>query len=110
MIAAPSPLKPSRSHPLEANPPRSQPSRPLAIPKMTAAPKIPPAICAAHAQSAWRSGILFVSRNPSVIAGLMWHPLIGPITYAMSSRAKPNANAMPSVPIASPARIALPVR
>ena len=46
MIAAPSPLKPSRSHPLEANPPRSQPSRPLAIPKMTAAPKIPPAICA----------------------------------------------------------------
>ena len=32
MIAAPRPLNPSRSQPLEANGPGSQPSRPLAIP------------------------------------------------------------------------------
>ena len=31
-IAAPRPLKPSRSQPLEAKVPRSQPSRPLAMP------------------------------------------------------------------------------
>ena len=39
---APSPLKPSRSQPLEPNVPRVNPSRPLAMPNTRAAPMIAP--------------------------------------------------------------------
>ena len=38
----------------------------------------------------------------------MWQPLTGPITYAMISRAKPNASDTPRMPMTSAARIAAP--
>ena len=50
------------------------------MPKITAAPKIPPSTWAIHAWTAWRVVIFLASSIPSVIAGLMWQPLIGPRT------------------------------
>ena len=41
-------------------------------------------------------------------AGLMWHPVIGPIVYTITSRLSPNAMAMPRVPTPEPAMIAVP--
>ena len=52
--------------------------------------------------------VLPVSTIPSVTAGLMWHPEIGPIVKAMTRRVNPKAMAMPWVPIALPASTALP--
>ena len=79
-IIAPMPLNPSRSQPFDAKVPRSQPSRPEAMPKMTIAPKIPPSTWAPHAKAAWCRVIFFASSIPSVTAGLMWQPLTGPMT------------------------------
>src|SRR6478609_5665621 len=47
-------------------------------------------------------------KNDKVTAGLMWHPDTWPIVYAIASSARPNASAMPRVPIVSTARIAVP--
>ena len=40
---------------------------------------MPPSTWATQAYTAWRSVIFLVSSIPSVTAGLMWQPLIGPI-------------------------------
>ena len=77
------------------------------MPKMTAAPKMPPTTWAPQAHAAWRGRIFFASSMPSVTAGLMWQPLIGPMTYAMISSAKPNERATPTWP-SSGERIAAP--
>src|SRR5260370_4320782 len=52
--------------------------------------------------------IFFASRTPSVTAGLMWQPDMGPMAYAIASSAKPNASATPKNPMWLPARTALP--
>ena len=71
------------------------------------APMMPPTTCAIHETIARPVSIFFVSSIPSVTAGLMWQPLIGPITYAITSSERPNASATPSCPM-SGARIAVP--
>ena len=35
-------------------------------------------------------------RQPKVIAGLMWQPLVPPIVYAIATTAKPKASAVPT--------------
>src|SRR5450755_707693 len=46
--------------------------------------------------------------RPTVTAGLMWQPEIGPIAYAIATSAKPNASEMPSGPSACPSNTAEP--
>ena len=41
---------------------------------------MPPATWAIQAYTAWRVVIFLASIIPSVIAGLMWQPLTGPMT------------------------------
>src|SRR6476469_4846300 len=46
--------------------------------------------------------------RPSVTAGLMWQPETGPMAYAIASSERPNASAIPRLPILSPAMTAAP--
>lgn len=42
--------------------------------------------------------VFFAITNPSVTAGLIWHPEIGPIAYAITNTDRPKANETPNVP------------
>ena len=78
-MAAPTP-KYGPDHRLAANEPRSKSSRPLAMPRMMAPPAIAPISCPMTANTACAPFTFFARNIPSVTAGLMWQPLIGPMT------------------------------
>ena len=46
--------------------------------------------------------ILPLRYTPRVMAGLIWHPEMPPIVYAMATTASPNASATPKVPVPAP--------
>ncbi len=51
----------------------------------------------------------FLAKNkPRVTAGLTWHPEMGPTAYTIASNDRPQARAIPTLPIFGPASTALP--
>jgi hypothetical protein len=48
-----------------------------------------------------------LNKQPSVIAGLMWQPLIPPIVYAIATTAKPKAIAVPTTDAGSTPQLRL---
>ena len=48
------------------------------------------------------------SHMARVMAGLMWHPEMLPMVYAMATTERPNANATPKVPVPAPTVWAIP--
>src|SRR6202030_238298 len=67
----------------------------------TVAARMAPRTCAIAYGTTSRPGNRPPAHNPKLTAGLIWHPEIRPIAYAMVSSVSPKAKATPVKPIPS---------